>query len=445
MKTIEKVGYGIGDLGAGVLWGMTSYVIVFLTDAVGLDAGLIGTMMLVIRVLDSLSDIIMGRIIDNTHTKIGKAKPWFLGSILPLSLTTVLMFWIPESFSMPGKFIWATVFYFLMTCVFYTINSVAYNVLPALITDNAKDQVDMNVFRYFFSLSIAVVISAVTVPVVNSWGGIGHVPAWTKITLIYAVIATIALLLCGLSAKERISEKLEQSTVNEKKLPFLTALKYTFQNKYFILRLVGSLFGLLRVGVIGVAVYYATYILGNSNLSGLLSIAFLLPMIFGVVLSPILVKKVGMQKSLIIGSIVSTCGALFALAFSNSLAFVLLGTAINAIGLGPGSACGAALGAQIADFGKWKHKVDLTGMTFSSVSFAIKVGTGIGTAMIGWGLAWSGYIAGAAVQTDATIFVIKALFLFVPVLSSAISIFTAMKMDIEYKIDDIRKEIAERE
>lgn len=163
-------------------------------------------------------------------------------------------------------------------------------------------------------------------------------------------------------------------------------------------------------------------------------------MIFGVVLSPTLVKKVGMQKSLIIGGIVSTCGALLALAFSNSLAFVLLATAINAIGLGP--ACGAALGAQIADFGKWKHKVDLTGMTFSSVSFATKVGIGIGTAMIGWGLAWSGYVAGAAVQTDATIFVIKVLFQFVPVLSSAISIFTATKMDIEYKIDYIRKEIA---
>ncbi len=122
----------------------------------------------------------------------------------------------------------------------------------------------------------------------------------------------------------------------------------------------------------------------------------------------------------------------------------MVGVSLTALGVGPGSATGSALMSHIADYGEWKHHVKLQGTTFSCNSVATKVGTGLGGALIGWGLAASGYDAGAAAQSAEVIFAIKGFFLYIPVALCLITFVMNLFMDIEYKMPAIKEELAKR-
>jgi GPH family glycoside/pentoside/hexuronide:cation symporter len=268
MKFISKLGYGMGDLGAGCLWGAISFLMIYLTDSVGIGAAIVGTMMLVVRIFDGVSDAFVGTLIDNTHTKHGKARPWFLASILPLVVTTILLFNVPSGLSMTGKIIFVYILYFIVTVIFYTINNVAYNALPAFITDSTKDRISLNVYRYLFSLTIGIVVASFTMPLVERLGGAPNSQAgWTRALFIYSALALVALTFCGFSVKEKIDAGyIEKAKDKGNKLPFYKALLYTFENKYFIINLGLTLIGMTRIELLGAGVYYAQYNLGNVNL-----------------------------------------------------------------------------------------------------------------------------------------------------------------------------------
>ena len=91
-----------------------TYLTLYYTDSVGLAAAAIGTMMLLTRLLDGISDLIMGSIIDRTHTKWGKARPWILWTAIPMGLGLVLMFSVPSGLSSGGKMVYAVITYILM-------------------------------------------------------------------------------------------------------------------------------------------------------------------------------------------------------------------------------------------------------------------------------------------------------------------------------------------
>jgi GPH family glycoside/pentoside/hexuronide:cation symporter len=446
MKLRSKIGYGIGDMGAGILWGMVSnFILVYMTDAVGMAAAAVGTIILFTRVFDGVSDALMGTIIDNTRTKLGKAKPWYLGSIVPLVVNSVLLFNIPKSIPEKSQQIYFFVLYFTMTVIFYTIKDVSYNALPALVTDSTKDRISMNIYRYAFSLSTAIVVSAVTIPVINVMGGIGNQEAWTKVVMVFAVIGLVTLTVSALSIKEiNIDKNPSKEAKTKSKLPFYKAFAYTFTNRYFIIMLVSTLMGMTRLALMAAGVYYATYVLGNAELVGLLYIASIFPMMLGMFLGTPLINKLGMQKARNAGNIVSFFGALLAAVFASNFAIVIVGISLLALGLGPSTATSSAMLSHVAEYSEWKYHAKLQGTTFSCNSVATKLGTGIGGALIGWGLQAGGYVAGAAVQSSKAIFMITGVYLYLPVLLCAVSLVLNFFLDIEYKMPGIKEELAQR-
>jgi GPH family glycoside/pentoside/hexuronide:cation symporter len=243
MKLTSKIGYGLGDMGAGIMWGMVSgFLLIYMTDSVGMAAATLGTVILIARVFDGVSDAFMGTIIDNTHTKMGKAKPWYLGSIIPLTITYILLFNLPKTMSEGTLKIYFFILYFALTAIFYTIKDVSYNSLPALVTDSTKDRISMNIIRFVFSLTTSIVISVVTVPVLNSMGGLSSQVAWSKVTIVFAIIGAITLTISALSVKEiNIAPKSDEEKKEKSSLPFYKAFAYTFSNKYFIMCLVSTL------------------------------------------------------------------------------------------------------------------------------------------------------------------------------------------------------------
>lgn len=446
MKKRHKLGYGIGDMGAGTIWGLTGgFLMVYMTDTVGISAALLGTLFLAARLFDGVSDAFMGTLIDNTHTKIGKARPWFLASILPLVVCTILLFNIPSSFSVTGKSIYFFVMYFVVTVVFYTINNVSYNSFPALVTDKTEDRIGMALFRYVSSISTGLVVSVITIPLLKRLGGLNNQAAWSKVVLLYCLIGLVALTITGFSVKEIITAKKAKIEANkEDSIPFYKAFKYTFSNKYFLIMITDSIMMMTRMGVAGAGIYYAQYNLGNADLVGVMSIASLLPMIVGMLISAPFLTKFGMQKSRIIGSSISLFGGILAALFGNNFSMLLLGNALIAFGIGPSSASNSALLAHVVDYGEWKNKAKLAGTIFSCNSVGTKLGTGIGSAIVGWGLATGGYMAGSPSQSASALFAIKAVCLYIPVVLLTVGLILNCFLDIEKKIPEIKKELAAR-
>ena len=185
----EIIAFAVGDGGCNMVWTtIGSYLTLYYTDSVGLAAATIGTMMLLTRLLDGISDLIMGSIIDRTHTRWGKARPWILWTAFPMGIGLVLMFSIPKGLSDGGKLTYAVITYILMAVVVYTACNLAYNTLLSLEAPNPKDRVTMSSIRFFVTMSVVLFINYNCNNFVAKFG-------WTGMAVIFGAIAIILLLI----------------------------------------------------------------------------------------------------------------------------------------------------------------------------------------------------------------------------------------------------------
>ncbi len=201
----KKVAYGFGDMGSNFMYTMVnSFFILYLTNAVGLNAGIIGTLMMVSKFFDGASDLFFGSLIDRTHTKWGKARPWMLFSILPLALCEILLFSVP-SMSVTLQYAYIFILYTLINAVCYTVNNIAYSTMSALITKNSNERVQLGSIRFIMALCSSLFVSTYTVDMVEHFGN--DLGAWRTVAFIYAVALIICMMVCVLFSKE-VSEDL---------------------------------------------------------------------------------------------------------------------------------------------------------------------------------------------------------------------------------------------
>ena len=164
LKWYNKVGYGSGDIAGNVVYAfLTSFVMIYLTDSVGLAAGIVGTLIAVSKLFDGFTDIFFGSMIDKTHSKMGKAKPWMLYGYIGCAITLVCCFAVPTSWGNTAQYAWFFIAYTLLNGVFYTANNIAYSALTSLITKNSKERVQMGSYRFIFAFSTSLLIQSVTV------------------------------------------------------------------------------------------------------------------------------------------------------------------------------------------------------------------------------------------------------------------------------------------
>ena len=144
LKWYNKVGYGSGDLAANCVYGLlTSFVMIYMTDAIGLNAGIIGTLIMVSKFFDGFTDIIFGNLMDRTHSKMGKARPWMLWSQIGNSFFLICCFAIPLDWGQKAQYAFFFISYTLLNAIFYTANNIAYAALTSLITKNTNERVQI--------------------------------------------------------------------------------------------------------------------------------------------------------------------------------------------------------------------------------------------------------------------------------------------------------------
>lgn len=423
----EKIGYGLGDFASNLLWvpvGM--FLMFYYTDVAGIAAGVVGTIMLISRLLDGLTDIGMGILVDKTKTKHGKARPWLLWMAIPFALASVLTFSVPNT-SYVVQLIFIVITYNLLTTLYTSLN-IPYGVLNSLITQDQYERSILNIFRTIFAITASIIVSVGTLPIVNALGG--KQLGWQLTFSIFGGIAAILFIITFFSTKERVVPANEASRVS---VPVKVGLKALFRNKYWLLVLSFFIVTNLGTGINqGSTIYFAQYILGDPKLVGLLSLSSMIPLFIGMFFVSPFIKRFGKRNSMMIGQFVILAGVLLILVDPTNLTIVLVSGVIKSIGSVPVVGTMFALLADTIEYGEWKSGVRTEGLVYSAGSFGAKVGTGLGTGLIGWMLSWGGYVGGTSTQPDSAILAIKIIFIFIPI----IIVLTKIVLLWFYKLDE---------
>ena len=406
----------------------------------GFAAATIGTLMLLSRLLDGISDLVMGSIIDRTHTRWGKARPWILFSAIPMGLGLVLMFSIPQTLPYMGKLIFACVTYVLMAAVIYTACNLSYNTLLALEAPNPKDRVTMSSLRFFLTMATVLFINYNCGKFVDKFG-------WTGMSLIFGGIAILLLLITFFGTKERanIAQNPAAEAKPENKMSVKESFSHLFKNKYFWLLTVIFVLNYTILGVNnGLRIYFARNVLGNAALMGTLTLCFILPKMIGNLVYPYINKFLGKWKSMMLGYVIELAGVLVMALSPADFATAAAGLILLGIGGIPHTAGLFAMVADVIDYGEWKTGVRLDGLTNSATSFGMKVGAGLGSAITGWGLAWAAYDGKLAVQTAETIFGIKMVYTIVPAVLIVIGLIVLYFCNLDKIYPQIEEDLAKK-
>lgn len=438
LKWYNKIGYGSGDIaGSGVYNFLAAFVMIYLTNSIGLNPGIIGTLMMLSKLCDGVSDIFFGAMIDKTRTKLGRARPWMLYGFIGCAITLSLIFAVPTSWGQNAQYAYFFITYTLLNAVFYTANNVAYGTLTALITKNGNERVQMGSIRFMFSYGTGMVVQAVTVGAVTFFGG--GAAGWRTVAIIYSIIGLISNTISCFSVKELSDEELdgeENEMMEDGKVKYSLkdAAKMLLHNKYYIMICGIYIFQQIYGAMINAGIFFMTYVLGDANLLGTFAVAINLPMIIGLLITPFLVKKLnGMYKLNLTGYIIGTIcrGLVIVGAMIGSIPMMLVCSALASFAISPLQGDLTALIAASSEYTYLTENKRIDGTMFSCSSFGTKLGGGIGTALSGWLLAASGFINNAAIQPESCINMLHFMYLWMPMIINFVIMLILSRLKVE--------------
>ncbi|WP_338519528.1 MFS transporter [Alteromonas gracilis] len=439
----EKLGYGAGDAAANLVWrGALAYLAVFYTDTFGISAAAAAMLFLVVRLSDGVTDIIMGMIADRTHTKMGKFRPWILGSTPFLGLFMVLCFTTPD-LSYTGKLVYAYLTYIGLTLA-YTVNNVPYSALMGVMTSDDKQRTSLSGFRFAGAFLGGLLVMGYLPMLVEYFGNGDSAQGYQYTMWLFAVLLVVLMTTTVFTTKERVTMQ-HNSQQNDnttslftelkdlsKQLPLILVplgaivaffyLRNLFSFAIFVLIMVLSTIAvkklingpsegrsrtqqdiidllsnkpwliLLGMGFLtmmfngikyGVIAYYFKYYMGSELLTGYFFVGLLVVSIFGALATPVLASFFGRKRLFIIALLASsilTCG----------IYFVPMGSTVGIFTLG----CMAEFFAAIlptlffsmlgdaADYSEFKTGRRATGLVYSAGSFVQKTGGGFAGALV---------------------------------------------------------------
>ena len=399
-KKEKWLGYLLGPAGSLLLNAvLATYLNVYYTDVLNLTplwGGVFLTVFpIVSKVIDAITNILMGQIIDRTRTKEGKARPWLFLSAFLVPLTAVLLFTVPES-SDTVKALWVMISYNLFYSFAYTIFNMSHGLMVPLSTRNGTDRGGLSVFNQITTIMMSGILVALVFPmVIMPMIGVDK-SKWITLMSILAIVALPLTLLEYFFTKERVTEEAAE-TEKKNNIPFGQQFKLLFTDRYMVLMYI--YFFVYTVGTtlknLGL-VYYCNYVLGTYNdgiTQMLVSVIGGLPMGIGIFAVWPLAKRFGKRNVTMVGFVLYALGSLLCWVFSTNLVMVLIGQFIKNVGGLPCAYVFMALFADCLDHLEWKSDLRIDGAAMSIYNIIAVAMVGIMTGVFNWMLAKAGYIA----------------------------------------------------
>lgn len=423
LSWLERISYGLGDYAGNLVYSaISAFLLVYYTEVCGMNAAAAASVMAISRVFDGISDLIMGRVVDNTHTKIGKARPWLLRASIPLAVCTVLMFSMPAGLQGGGQAAYAFITYNLVSTVFYTMLNVPYASLQGLMTTNQYERGILGNVRMLLATFGTMTINTVVPILTGALGKNNTRRGWTLTVIILMIVFFLLNLMTYLFTRERVVDETEKEKEEGKNQPSVwTTLKSLVMNKYWVIMVI-FLFSLyfMMSTFFGSNYYFSQYVLKNSGSYSSLSNALSISQMLIMFVTPAIMKKVSKRWVGCAGMGLALAGFLLTAAAGTNIPLVLVSNIIKGIGFGCGAAVMWGMLQDAITYGQWLTGVQAIGMGNSASSFTMKIGSGLGTAALGWILAAGNFNADPT--GSASIAAINVAVIWVPVITSVIGI-----------------------
>ncbi len=450
----ERIGYASGAFGWNMVNGIIgTFLTVYFTNVAMLDAAVISTIIAVSKLFDGVSDLIVGRMVDNTKSKMGKARPWLMRMCIPFAVATILLFFVPQGFPSALKYVYVFIMYNLVNAVCLTSIQVPFYSLISLMTRNSYERGFLGNIQQIFQTLGNVFVNAVFTIMLTKFSSSAETyftqQAFTVTITILCAIMVVVCMITALSTRERVADNPDaenEGEEEEEKVPVMTAIKALLTNKYWVMMFFAMLciFFVIIFYSIG-GVYYAIYIFGDMGQISWMNNAISIAQFAIMFATPFFMKKFGKRPIYAAGMLCLTLGFLgFGFVdFSKPLMI-----ACNVLkGLGLGMSGGMAMG-MVADtilYGQLKTGINAVGMGNAGTSAAQKLGLGLGQAIFGWVLSGAGFDASldaqGIAQPETVITAIKFMYNYIPMVMCAV-IFVMMLLffNLERDLNKLKKE-----
>lgn len=384
----EKFGYGLGDLGSNIVFQVViNFSMYFYTDVFGIGAAAVGTLMLVVRLFDAVTDPLMGGIADRTNTRWGRYRPYLVWIAIPYGILAVMTFTTPD-LSDSGKLVYAYITYALLMTAYTAIN-IPYSALGGVITSDPQERASVQSWRFMLAMAGGALVTASTLPLVDFFGQGDRQHGFQMAMVVLSILAVLAFFGCFALTKEREdpTEKAEKQNMFG---DFLSVLK----NDQWVLVAVITFVLLVAVAMRGAATpYYVEYYLGgDGTMISVFMTSGMLAGIAGAMFANWLSAhacKVRVMRWAVVGVIGFHAVVLFippgqmmlALVFmtiANFCHMILIPYLFSAV-------------PDTVDYGLERWGKGAMAMSFSGHLLALKIGIAFGGALTGWILAGVGY------------------------------------------------------
>ena len=466
----EKIGYGFGDMSSSMFWKIFSYYLPFFySNIFGLSLAHAGTLVLVTKLYDAVSDPVMGLIADRTNTRWGKYRPYLLWIAIPFAIAGVLAFFTPQTDNYTFKHVYAYVTYILMMTVYTAIN-VPYGAMLGVMTDDSREKSVFSSFRMFFAFIGSFIAMGSFEPLLKlrqsivgtlpaEWTLADSTPAdWTVAVSVIGIVCAVLFILSFLMTREHVTEaEMAKAPVKENskgtaKTSVAEDLKALVANGPWWMLLGGGiailLFNCVRGGA---AAYYFADVLGTNaifTLALFLTVGEISQLV-GVVVTVPVSEKIGKKATFLLVLVAVTVLSVIVAFLPETPAgmwALLVSQILICIAIGINSPLLWSMFADVADYSELKNGRASTGLIFSSSSMAQKFGAAFGSAIVLWVLMAFGYDnAKGAVQTPEALATIKALISWIPAIGSAAGIAIMLGYPLtDKKMSDIRQELSKK-
>lgn len=387
----ERLGFGFGDFGFNLYWTtVASFLAAFYTDVFGIPAAAAGTMIFVTRILDAITDPLMGAVADRTESRFGKFRPYLLLGGIPLAAAGVLTFTTPELDGF-GKLVWAYATYsFLMLA--YTVVSMPYSALSGVMTARSQERTTLISARFLFAFTGGALVNKFTLPLVESLGNGDAARGWQLTMVLYGALAMLIFCITFATTRERIAPPQKEPTKP------LEDIRDLLRNRpWLILFALAMIIMMTFTMRAGSAYYYFNYYVERPDLLPDYLFWQMVAYAGGALLAPVMTRFMDKAKLLmLLMGIVGGLSLLFYFVPKDMIWAIFTLNILISLSLGPKSPLTWSMYADTADYNEWKNGRRATAMTFSAASFAQKLGGSLGSAGMLWVLAAIGYVANQA-------------------------------------------------
>ena len=441
----EKVGYGLGDLASNFVFHIVNaYLLFYYTNIYGIAPAAAGTLFLVAKIWDAITDPLMGAFADRNQGRFGKYRPFLLWMAIPFGVLGFLAFLGPD-FTDGGKLAFAYVTYIALMTVYTAIN-VPYSALMGVITADPEERTSLSIFRFRGAFSAQLLIGLALFPMIKAIGGGNELIGWRGAMAGFSLLSIVLFFITFFSTKERVPPQKDQTQNLKKTLTLLS------KNSPFLVMLVVAVFTLGYSGIRwAITHHYLALVAGLNDDRYFLYLdrfsifytAGPLAFLIGLFMTKKVIALFGKRNALM-GLTILMGLAMIAFNFvppENYLAILSLNIVASFIA-GPTPAIVWAMYTDVADYGEWKFGKRITAQTFAAAMFFQKIGLAIGGALAGWLLSYYGFVKDTVLSAQTK----EGITLMFSVYPGVFAILTACILFL-YKLtdNDVKSMVAELE